>query len=140
MDIGVQPFIVAPSLIGVLCQRLVRKICDHCGEKYQASPEEIRELFIWEGREVHFHRGKGCKYCNNTGYSGRLAIHEIISLDSELRSLIAQSATVPEIQKSARKTGFQTMRYDGIKKVLRGLTTMDEVHRVTVADEELAEV
>ncbi|MGA7874269.1 MAG: GspE/PulE family protein [Desulfoferrobacter sp.] len=140
MDIGVQPFIVAPSLIGVLCQRLVRKICDHCREKYQASPEEIRELFIWEGRGVHFHRGKGCKYCNNTGYSGRLAIHEIISLDSELRSLIAQSATVPEIQKSARKTGFQTMRYDGIKKVLRGLTTMDEVHRVTVADEELAEL
>lgn len=138
MDIGVQPFIVAPSLIGVLCQRLVRKICDQCREKYPASDEEIRKLFIWEGRDMFFYRGKGCKYCNNTGYSGRIAIHEIIFLDNEIRSLIARSATVPEIQQNARKIGFQTMRYDGIKKVLRGLTTMEEVDRVTVADEELA--
>ncbi|MCK8600940.1 GspE/PulE family protein [Desulfoferrobacter suflitae] len=140
MDIGVQPFIVAPSLIGVMCQRLVRKICDQCREKYQASAEEIRQLFIWEGREVHFYRGKGCKYCNNTGYSGRLAIHEIIALDNHLRGLISRSATVTEIQKYAQKSGFQSMRYDGIKKVLRGLTTMDEVHRVTVADEESAQL
>ena len=140
MDIGVQPFIVAPSLIGVMCQRLVRKICEHCREKYQASSGEIRKLFIWEGREVFFYRGAGCKYCNGTGYSGRIAIHEIIFLDSELRGLISQSAAVPEVQKCARKTGFSTMRYDGLKKVLRGLTTIDEVHRVTVADEELTEL
>lgn len=140
MDIGVQPFIVAPSLIGVMCQRLVRKICDHCRERYPAPAEEVTKLFVWEGREVFFHRGKGCKYCNNTGYSGRIAIHEIIVLDSEIRSLIARAATVPEIQQSARRIGFQTMRYDGIKKVLRGLTTMDELYRVTVADEELAQI
>lgn len=140
MDIGVQPFIVAPSLIGVMCQRLVRKVCEHCREKYQASSEEIRKLFIWEGSEVFFYRGTGCKYCNNTGYSGRIAIHEILFLDNELRRLISESATVPEIQKCARKTGFNTMRYDGIKKALRGLTTMEEVHRVTVADEELTEL
>jgi len=140
MDIGVQPFIVAPSLIGVLCQRLVRKICDRCGEKYPAPDEEIKKLFIWEGSDIFFYRGRGCKYCNNTGYSGRIAIHEIIFLDNEIRSLIARAATVPEIQQNARKIGFQTMRYDGIKKVLRGLTTMEEVYRVTVDDEDSAEI
>jgi type IV pilus assembly protein PilB len=140
MDIGVQPFIVAPSLIGVMCQRLVRKICSHCKEQYTASPEEVKKLFTWEGKDVFFYRGRGCGYCNNTGYSGRLAIHEIIFLDNEIRSLIAQAASVPEIQESARKTGFHTMRYDGIKKMLRGLTTMEEVDRVTVAEDESGEV
>ncbi len=140
MDIGVQPFIVAPSLIGVMCQRLVRKICSHCKEKYAASTEEIKKLFTWEGKEVFFYRGKGCRYCNNTGYSGRLAIHEITFLDNEIRSLIAQAASVPEIQEAARKTGFHTMRYDGIKKMLRGLTTIEEIDRVTVAEDEFSEI
>jgi type IV pilus assembly protein PilB len=135
LDIGAQPFIVAPSLIGVLCQRLVRKICDHCKEAYPASSSEVGDLFRWEGREISFYRGKGCIQCNNTGYSGRIAIHEIILVDDEIRKMIGRGDSVSDIQACAKKTGFQTMRYDGIKKVLRGLTTIEEVNRVTIAEE-----
>jgi type IV pilus assembly protein PilB len=134
-DMGVQPFIVAPSIIGVMAQRLVRKICENCREKYSVDATDIHRLVGWEGREVSFYRGKGCSQCNNTGYSGRIAIHEIALINDEIRSLMAQGAPVFDIQQCARKTGFQTMRYDGIKKVLRGMTTLEEVDRVTMADE-----
>jgi type IV pilus assembly protein PilB len=134
-DMGVQPFIVAPSIIGVMAQRLVRKVCENCREKYSVDATDIHRLVGWEGREVSFYRGKGCSQCNNTGYSGRIAIHEIALINDEIRSLMAQGAPVFDIQQCARKTGFQTMRYDGIKKVLRGMTTLEEVDRVTMADE-----
>lgn len=138
VDMGVKPFLVAPSLIGVMAQRLVRRICDHCREKYSVSPEEVRDLFAWEGREIYFYRGGGCANCDGTGYSGRIAIHEVVWVDDQVRSMIARGETVSEIQRYARKVGFQSMRYDGIKKVLRGLTTLEEVNRVTVAEEESA--
>lgn len=137
IDIGVEPFIVAPSLISVMCQRLVRKICDHCKEKYLASKEEISRFILAEGRQIHLYRGKGCPKCNGTGYSGRIAIHEAILVDNEIRNLIAQGASLSKIQHHASRTGFQSMRYDGIKKSLRGLTTLEEVNRVTIADEDL---
>jgi type IV pilus assembly protein PilB len=135
-DMGVQPFIVAPTIIGVMAQRLVRKICEHCREKYPVPPADAKKVLLWEGREVCFYRGAGCAQCNLTGYSGRIAIHEIVLINDEIRNLMARGAPVNEIQNRARKTGFQTMRYDGIKKVLRGLTSLEEVERVTVADEE----
>jgi type IV pilus assembly protein PilB len=135
-DMGVQPFIVAPSIIGVMAQRLVRKICDHCREKYSLSAEDARKILGWEGRELYFYRGIGCPQCNNTGYAGRIAIHEVITINDEIRSLMARSAPVSEIQQCARKTGFHSMRYDGIKKVLRGLTTLEEVDRVTSAEDD----
>ena len=139
IDIGIEPFIVAPSLIGVMSQRLMRKICDHCRERFLAPPEEVGRLFMQEGREVYFYRGKGCYLCNNTGYSGRVAVHEFIFVDNDIRSLISREAPVAEIQQYARKAGFQSMRYDGIKKVLRGLTTIEEVYRVTAADQEMGQ-
>jgi len=135
-DIGVEPFIVAPSIIGVLSQRLVRRICDNCREKYSAPPEQIEKIFSRENREIFFYRGKGCPRCRNTGYAGRIAIHEMILVDKETRIMIARGGSVGEIQEYARKAGFQSMRYDGIKKVLRGFTTIDEIFRVTAADEE----
>lgn len=135
-DIGVEPFIVAPSIIGVLSQRLVRRICDYCREKYVAPSEQIERIFSRESREVFFYRGKGCLRCHNTGYSGRIAIHEMILVDKETRIMISKGGSVTEIQEYARKAGFQSMRYDGIKKVLRGFTTIEEVFRVTAADEE----
>jgi len=138
IQIGVEPFLVAPSIIGVMAQRLVRRTCDHCKERYPLSPQEIERLFIWDGKkEVFFYRGKGCTECNHIGYSGRLAIHEIFIMNEEVRALIAKAASILEIQECARKYGFQTMRYDGLKKVLRGLTTLEEVDRVTIAEEEL---
>jgi len=138
IQIGVEPFLVAPSIIGVMAQRLVRKICDDCKESYPLSPKEIEKLFIWDGkRKVSFYKGKGCSRCNYTGYFGRLAIYEIFIINEEVRALIAKASSILEIQESAKKHGFQTMRYDGLKKVLRGLTTIEEVNRVTIAEEEL---
>ncbi len=136
IDIGVPPFIVVPSLVGILCQRLVRKICGRCKEQYPASPQEIQDLFVWEGDRAPFYRGKGCVHCNGTGYSGRIALHEILLIDDEIRRIITRGESVGEIQRYARTSGFRTMHYDGIKKALRGLTTLEEVNRVTIAEEE----
>jgi type IV pilus assembly protein PilB len=132
VEIGVEPFLVAPSVIGVLAQRLVRRLCEICKEKYALNPEEIETHFIWDGeKEVHFYRAKGCRECNQTGYKGRVAIQEIFILDEKMRSLIAKNASILDIQKLAMENGFKNLRYDGIKKILQGLTTIDEVDAFT---------
>ena len=134
IQIGVEPFLVAPSIIGVMAQRLVRRLCENCKEKYALTPGEIEKHFTWDGkREVFFYRKKGCEQCNYTGYSGRLAIHELFIIDDEMRNYIARNASILDIQKYAHSAGFTTMRYDGFKKVLMGLTTVEEVSQVTVA-------
>lgn len=134
-DMGVQPYMVAPSMVGVLAQRLVRKICEHCREPYTPDPDTLRNFFVVDGQEVTLKRGRGCLQCSGTGYSGRIAIHELVVINDEIRTQISRGASLMEIQRTAAKTGFQTMRYDGMKKVLRGLTTLEEIQRVTVADE-----
>ncbi len=135
IEIGVEPFLVAPSIIGVMAQRLVRRICPHCKEEYELTPEEINRYFIWDGKTpVKFYRGKGCIDCFHTGYSGRIAIQEIFIINEEIRAMVAEEASILEINKAARNQGFKTMRYDGFKKVLMGLTTIDEIERVTAAD------
>lgn len=140
IEIGVEPYIVAPSIIGVLAQRLVRKICAKCKEPYQLSPDEITELFDWDGEtDVTFYRGAGCDQCNFTGYAGRIGVHEIFTVNDELRSLIARNVPVTELKKCARKNGMQTLRYDGLKKVLRGLTTLDEIDKIAVEDDDIEE-
>ncbi|MBF0293370.1 MAG: type II/IV secretion system protein [Nitrospinae bacterium] len=132
VEIGVEPFLVGPSLIGVMSQRLVRRICDSCKESYALPKEEVERLFICDAAtEVKMWRGKGCAKCRFTGYSGRLGIHEMILVDDELRKLIIANAPLPEIKKAAVKTGYKTMRYDGLKKALRGLTTLEEVEEAT---------
>lgn len=134
-DMGVASFIVAPSMVGVMAQRLVRKICDHCREKYAAPADVLQRLFDWDGSPVMLYRGAGCPQCGHTGYSGRMAIHEVVLVNDEMRLLLSRDASVVDIAHCARKTAFQTMRYDGIKKVLRGLTTIEEIDRVTVAED-----
>jgi len=136
IDIGIEPFLLAPSIIGTMAQRLVRKLCDNCKEKYRLSADEMDKLFIHDGREVFVYSARGCEQCNNTGFIGRVAIHEIFMINDEVRHLIAQNATSRELTRAAVKSGFKSMRYDGIKKALRGLTTIGEVERVTVAEEE----
>lgn len=137
IEIGVEPFLVAPSIIGVMAQRLVRRICKHCIEKYALTHEEINSLFACiDEDEVYFYRGKGCINCNCTGYSGRIAIHEVFVINDEVRSLIAHSAAILDIREVSYKNGYLPMRYDGIKKVLRGLTTIEEINRVTISDTE----
>jgi type IV pilus assembly protein PilB len=135
IEIGVEPFLVAPSIIGVMAQRLVRRICPYCREKYELPPEEIERYFVWDGKtNVHAWRSRGCVECHNTGYRGRLAIQEVFVINDSLRALIAKEASILEIEQCAKDDGFKPMRYDGIKKVLMGYTTFEEVERVTAMD------
>jgi type IV pilus assembly protein PilB len=132
VQIGVEPFMVAPSIIGILAQRLIRKICTKCKEMYVADAEEMSYFGLPPaGPEIQLYRGKGCPACIGTGYSGRIAVHELVVVTNEIRELIFQRATVDDIAKVAYKTGYRSMRFDGLKKALRGLTTLSEVLRVT---------
>jgi type IV pilus assembly protein PilB len=136
IQIGVDPYLVAPSIIGAMAQRLVRKLCPACRERYALTTQEIQSLFTSDGKTaVYAWRAKGCRDCNFTGFFGQLAIHELFMINDEVRELIGHSATIMDIKKAAFAAGFTTMRYDGIKKVLRGLTTFQEVDEVAMAAE-----
>ncbi len=131
VEIGVEPFLVAPSVIGVLAQRLVRRICENCKEPYAVDKAQLDRLFTWDGeREVVFYRGAGCDECGHSGYSGRIPIHEVFVLTDQIREMVANSASVLEVRQAAFDNGFKSLRYDGLKKVLQGLTTLEEVDRV----------
>ncbi|MBF0399155.1 MAG: type II/IV secretion system protein [Magnetococcales bacterium] len=135
IEIGVEPFLVGPSLIGVMSQRLVRRICPHCKESYAPDRKTLDALFQWDGKkEVLFYRGNGCQQCKNTGYIGRLAIHEMVTVSDEMRRLVIERGTSQQVYEAALKVGYQSMRYDGIKKALRGLTSLEEVNRVAPWD------
>ena len=135
VEIGIEPFLVAPSIIGTMAQRLVRRLCDHCKERYLVQPEEVDRLFVHDGtHEVFFYRARGCSQCDESGYNGRIAIHEIFIITEEIRRMVARDASILEIQECARRSGFKTMHYDGIKKVLRGLTSIEEIDRATIVE------
>lgn len=135
IDMGVEPFLVAPAIVGALAQRLVRRICQSCKEPYTPSPEEIDKYFVWDKQtRVVYYRGAGCQDCNQTGYAGRLALHELIAVDGEVRGMIARNASLMEIEDRLAENGFRPMLHDGLKKVLMGQTTISEIERV-VAEE-----
>jgi type II secretory ATPase GspE/PulE/Tfp pilus assembly ATPase PilB-like protein len=132
VEIGVEPYMVAPSVIGVLAQRLAARICENCKEPYFPSRTELQRYFLDEGlADVPFYRGRGCGSCRNTGYKGRVAFHELVLITEEIRSLITRRASVQEITAAATKVGFRPLRHDGLKKVLLGLTTIEEVEANT---------
>ena len=132
LEIGVAPFMVAPSVIGVLSQRLAARICDACKEAYYPSRETLQRYFKDEGlTEVPFFRGRGCPACRHTGYKGRVAFHELVLVTEEVRTLISEGRSVQEITRAAAKVGYKPLRYDGLKKVLLGLTTIDEIENNT---------
>ncbi|HOX57372.1 MAG TPA: GspE/PulE family protein [Candidatus Paceibacterota bacterium] len=137
IEIGVEPFLVASAVVGVSAQRLVRRICLECREEIP-MPKAVAERYFGDvgGRTVSMWHGRGCDACRGTGYSGRLAIHEVFILTDEARRLIAEGATVLDLQPLAEESGYRPMVYDGVKKVLRGLTTLAEVERVTSIPEE----
>lgn len=129
LDMGVEPYLISSSLIGVLNQRLVRCLCNSCKEKYKPYPEEIKLLDpkLCEREDISFYRGKGCHLCNGTGYGGRTGIFELMVINEELRRLIIKNPDISEIREVARKSGMETLREDGIKKVIEGITTISEV-------------
>jgi type IV pilus assembly protein PilB len=132
LEIGVASYMVAPTIIGVLAQRLAARICESCKEPYYPSRELLLRFFKDEGlTEVPFYRGRGCRSCRGTGYNGRIAIHELVIITEEIRTLITSGASVQQITAAANKVGFKPLRYDGLKKVLLGLTTIEEVEANT---------
>ena len=132
MEIGVEPYMVAPSVIGVLAQRLAARICDKCKEAYYPPREVLLKYFEEEGlTEVPFYRGRGCPHCRRTGYRGRVAFHELVLITEEIRQLISEGKSAQEITRAAGKVGYKTLRYDGFRKVLLGLTTIEEIEQNT---------
>ena len=132
IEIGVEPYMVAPSVIGVLAQRLAARICENCKEAYTPTREVLSKYFKDEGlTDVTFYRGRGCPKCRGTGYKGRVAIHELVLITEEIRALISEGRSVQEITKAAAKVGYKPLRYDGLKKVLLGMTTINEIEQNT---------
>jgi general secretion pathway protein E len=134
VDMGVEPFLVASSLIGVLAQRLVRTICPKCVEEYEPTPEELRGISIDPSKVKTLKRGRGCSHCQGSGYRGRLGIYELMLIDDEVRKLILKNVDSGTLKAKAREKGMRTLLEDGADKVLAGITTCEEVSRVTQED------
>ncbi|MBU2595981.1 MAG: type II secretion system ATPase GspE, partial [Planctomycetes bacterium] len=134
LDLGVEPYLVSSSLVAVLAQRLVRKICPECKERYEPAEHELRELGIGDRGSVEFYAGAGCSKCFNTGYKGRTGIYELMLLDEQIREMVNVRQTAGVIKQKAIEKGLQTLRMDGARKVMAGATTIAEVLRVTQAD------
>lgn len=139
VDMGVEPFLVASSLIGILAQRLVRKLCSECKEAIDPTQEQLQRLGLErlpQGSTVF--KAKGCANCHNTGYSGRIGIFELLQVDENMRSVILKNSDSVSIKRAAQAEGFQPMRIDGIRKVLKGITTIAEVLSVTSEDNRIS--
>jgi type II secretion system protein E len=128
MDMGVENYLVASTLICVMAQRLVRRICQHCKVKQDVSEDILKKV---DSTIKEVWAGTGCEFCSGTGYRGRIGIFEVLPVGDEIRELIMRHATVKEIKDKAISLGMRTLREDGIEKVRRGVTTVDEVLRVT---------
>ncbi len=136
-DMGVEPFLVASTVEGVLAQRLVRVLCPDCKEPYHPDPDDLPDDFPVEQRldpNLQLYRPVGCERCRRNGYRGRLGIYELLVTNDEIRHLLTQSGTTDVIKQAAIRNGMDTLRVDGWNKVLAGITTIDEVMRVTKAD------
>ncbi len=135
-DIGVKPFLVAAALRAVLAQRLVRRICPSCRRAYTPAARELHALGLTAARldGAAFAHGAGCPACHGTGYQGRMGIFEIFLVHDEIRAMIYDNVTAARLREQARRDGMRTMREDGIRKVLAGLTTIEEIVAVTVGD------
>lgn len=131
VDMGVEPFLVATSLIGVLAQRLVRVLCPACKAPYHPPPELLQRLGLSPDPGVTLYREVGCPRCRHTGYQGRIGLFELLVPDEKIRGLIVQKAPAGLIQEAAVAKGLVTLRQDGIDKLTRGMTSMAEVLRVT---------
>ncbi len=130
LDMGIEPFLVSSSVVAILAQRLIRLICPECKTAYIPPAEELRKLNLPQG-EYCFYRGGGCAHCLQTGYRGRSGIYEILMLDDELRALILAKADAAQIRARAISKGMVPLREDGAKRVCAGMTTAEEVLRVT---------
>jgi len=136
VDMGIEPFLISSSVIGVLAQRLVRTVCRNCIESYHPPIEALHRLGVApkEGEDVVFYRGRGCDHCKGSGYRGRMAIFELMPMTEAVRDLILRGASAAVIRGQAIQEGMRTLRDDGVLKVLEGATTVDELLRVVFVE------
>ena len=133
VDMGVEPFLISATLVCAMAQRLSRRICDKCKEQYEVEASELRAFgFVAEDptEKVPLWRGRGCENCRNTGYRGRLGIYEIMLCNEEVHEMIVRRAPVPEIRAAGKANGMKTLQDDGLRKILAGMTTAEEIRRV----------
>ena len=133
VDMGVEPFLVSATLIGALAQRLGRRICEGCKEQYEVDAEALANIGYRPedpNEKVSLWRGKGCDKCRNTGYKGRIGMYELMTVNEEIAELVVRRAPVSEVRNAARANGMKTLQEDGLRKVLAGTTTPEEVARV----------
>jgi general secretion pathway protein E/type IV pilus assembly protein PilB len=137
VDMGVKPFLVSASLRAALAQRLVRSICQNCKQPYEVNPSELAILGVSEDQvgSASFMHGAGCDKCGDKGFRGRKGVFEIFVVNEEIEEMIYHNVSIVELRKKAREMGMRSMREDGFRKVLAGVTTLDEVLMVTTAEE-----
>jgi type IV pilus assembly protein PilB len=137
-DMGLEPYLIMATLEGILAQRLVRKICEDCRTEFEPSPEMLMELNLrpQDVRGKKFYYGRGCDRCNNTGHRGRMGIYELLIMNDDLRDLVSRGASTDELRNACRRQGMQTLRESGLRAIYKGLTSIDEVVRETVVDDE----
>jgi len=133
LNMGVEPFLVASSVNLIMAQRLARVICQNCKEENPVAPEVLKE-FGWTGDPFMTYRGAGCSHCGGTSYKGRIALYEVMPLADELREAILSGATALDLKRTAVQAGMKSLRQSGLSKVAEGVTTIEEVMRVTMAD------
>ena len=136
VDMGVEPFLIASSLLGVIAQRLIRRVCPKCKEPHIPTDFELQEMGMREPPiGSQFFKAVGCPSCSNSGYAGRTVIHELMTVDDQMKSLIVRNVDAGILKKAAIERGMITLREDGIAKVLQGITTIDELFRATHAED-----
>jgi type IV pilus assembly protein PilB len=137
LDLGLEPFLLTATMEGIAAQRLVRMICSRCKEPYDPSEEELMQLQLLpedlDGRQLY--RGRGCDYCNHSGYKGRIGLFEIMVLDDEMREMIMQNASTQVLRAEAKKRGLRTLRQSGLLSLYDGMTTIEEVVRGTLVED-----
>jgi len=137
IDMGIEPFLVSSTIIGVLAQRLVRRICPECKISFEPHPEQLRELGInpqsFQKIGKKFCRGEGCDKCRNSGYRGRIGIHELLIMSEDIKKTILENSDDASIKKQCLKENMITLRRDGVNKILYGLTTVEEILSITSA-------
>ncbi len=138
IDMGIEPFLVASSVIGILAQRLVRKLCSECAEPYTPTSEQLTPVALTSeqirGHDIYHAHDGGCEACSFSGYSGRLGIYELLMMDDEIRSMVIRNEPSGNIKQKAIQRGMITLRDDGAAKVLQGITSIEEISRVTQED------
>jgi type IV pilus assembly protein PilB len=135
---GLEPYLITATVEAILAQRLVRKICEDCRTEFEPSAEMLMELNLTPDmvRGKKFFYGRGCDRCNNTGHRGRMGIYELVIVNDDVRDMISQGVSTDQLRRNCKDMGMTTLRESGLRAIYKGLTTIDEVVRETVMEDE----